>query len=283
MIFLFYPVELGCGKNDRFNYLGFTPQEFKDAFYKQSNFVKGTDAWSTVFIENHDQPRSISRFGDDSTPELRNISGKMIATLESTLSGTMFIYEGQEIGATNVPASWDISEYKDVNTINYWNAFLKTNPSEEEKAKLLKVINLMARDNARTPMLWDDSKNGGFSTGEPWMRVNDNYKEVNAAKERADPNSIYNYYKKALQIRKEYRDVLVHGDFDHVDYENNQIMSYTKTGKDRKAYVVLNLTKDTVKFTKQVDGDLKLILSNYSANSESELQPFESRVYLIDA
>ncbi|GMG55761.1 unnamed protein product [Ambrosiozyma monospora] len=132
-------------------------------------------------------------------------------------------------------------------------------------------------------MLWNDSKNGGFSTGEPWMRVNDNYKEVNAAKARSDPDSIYNYYKKALEIRKEYSDVLVHGDFDHVDYDNEKVMSYIKTGKHGKAYVVLNLTKDVVKYTKQVEGDLKMILTNYSNNPESELQPFEGRVYLFDA
>ncbi|GME85031.1 unnamed protein product [Ambrosiozyma monospora] len=211
MIFLFNLVDLGSTKGDKFNYRDYTSKDFKDAVFDQSNFIKGTDAWSTAFIENHDQSRCISRFGDDSTPKLRNISGKMLATLQATLSGTLFVYEGQEIGMTNVPLSWDISEYKDVNTINYWNAFLKTNPTEQEKDKLKKIINKVCRDNGRTPMLWDDSKNGGFTTGEPWMRANDNYKEVNAAKERADPNSIYNYYKKALQIRKEYRDVLVHG------------------------------------------------------------------------
>ncbi|GMG20050.1 unnamed protein product [Ambrosiozyma monospora] len=289
MLFMFDLVELGCVYGDKFRYTPFTTQQFKKVIGDQSDFIKGTDAWSTFFLENHDQPRCISRFGSDK-PEFRTVSGKMLATLLVASTGTLFIYQGQEIGMVNLPRSWDIKEYLDIQSINYWAAFLANNPNatEEEKSKLMDNINLLARDHARSPVQWDSSVNGGFSTAgakaqNPWMRINDNYKEINVANQTNDPDSVLGYYRKALKVRKQYADPLVYGEFDHVDFENDDIMSFTKTGKQRKAYVVLNLKPKVVPFKILVDGDLKLILTNVDENElkDDELKPFEARIYLV--
>ncbi|KAM9903554.1 hypothetical protein OXX69_007892 [Metschnikowia pulcherrima] len=278
MMFLFDFVELGSDPKDRFRYNGYKLTDLKKAVTTMSSFIDGTDAWSTCFFENHDQPRAITRFGNDS-PEFRFKSGKMLATLLASLTGTLFIYQGQEIGMTNVPSTWDISEYLDINTINYYRQY-KDLHGEEGLKELLKNINLLARDNARTPVQWDDSENGGFSTGKPWMRVNDNYKEVNAASQVNDPESLYSFYKKALHVRKEYKDALIYGKLEILDADNEQVFSFYKKYEGETAYVVLNFTKETLDF-KPVSGNLELVLSNEKDPKDGVLSAYESRVYIV--
>ncbi|KAM9928093.1 hypothetical protein OXX59_002069 [Metschnikowia pulcherrima] len=278
MMFLFDFVELGSDPKDRFRYNGYKLTDLKKAVTTMSSFIDGTDAWSTCFFENHDQPRAITRFGNDS-PEFRFKSGKMLATLLASLTGTLFIYQGQEIGMTNVPSTWDISEYLDINTINYYRQY-KDLHGEEGLKELLKNINLLARDNARTPVQWDDSENGGFSTGKPWMRVNDNYKEVNAASQVNDPESLYSFYKKALHVRKEYKDALIYGKLEILDADNEQVFSFYKKYEGETAYVVLNFTKETLDF-KPVAGNLELVLSNEKDPKDGVLSAYESRVYIV--
>ncbi|KAM9911703.1 hypothetical protein OXX69_003266 [Metschnikowia pulcherrima] len=278
MMFLFDFVELGSDPKDRFRYNGYKLTDLKKAVTTMSSFIDGTDAWSTCFFENHDQPRAITRFGNDS-PEFRFKSGKMLATLLASLTGTLFIYQGQEIGMTNVPSTWDISEYLDINTINYYRQY-KDLHGEEGLKELLKNINLLARDNARTPVQWDDSENGGFSTGKPWMRVNDNYKEVNAASQVKDPESLYSFYRKALHVRKEYKDALIYGKLEILDADNEQVFSFYKKYEGETAYVVLNFTKETLDF-KPVAGNLELVLSNEKDPKDGVLSAYESRVYIV--
>ncbi|KAM9935218.1 hypothetical protein OXX80_005199 [Metschnikowia pulcherrima] len=278
MMFLFDFVELGSDPKDRFRYNGYKLTDLKKAVTTMSSFIDGTDAWSTCFFENHDQPRAITRFGNDS-PEFRFKSGKMLATLLASLTGTLFIYQGQEIGMTNVPSTWDISEYLDINTINYYRQY-KDLHGEEGLKEMLKNINLLARDNARTPVQWDDSENGGFSTGKPWMRVNDNYKEVNAASQVNDPESLYSFYKKALHVRKEYKDALIYGKLEILDADNEQVFSFYKKYEGETAYVVLNFTKETLDF-KPVAGNLELVLSNEKDPKDGVLSAYESRVYIV--
>ena len=278
MMFLFDFVELGLDPKDRFRYNGYKLTDLKKAVTTMSLFIDGTDAWLTCFFENHDQPRAITRFGNDS-PEFRFKSGKMLATLLASLTGTLFIYQGQEIGMTNVPSTWDISEYLDINTINYYRQY-KDLHGEEGLKELLKNINLLARDNARTPVQWDDSENGGFSTGKPWMRVNDNYKEVNAALQVNDPESLYSFYKKALHVRKEYKDALIYGKLEILDADNEQVFSFYKKYEGETAYVVLNFTKETLDF-KPVAGNLELVLSNEKDPKDGVLSAYESRVYIV--
>ena len=280
MMFLFDVVEVGSDPSDRFRYNGYSLVDLKKAVENMCKFTEGTDAWSTVFTENHDQPRSITRFGDDS-PKFRFKSGKMLASLQATLTGTLFIYQGQEFGMTNVPKDWPIEEYLDINTINYWKTFKETHGGMTAE-QLLKNINLLARDNARTPVQWDDSENAGFTTGKPWMRVNDNYKEVNAASQVNDPNSLFNFWKKALEVRKQYKNLFIYGKLTILDYENKKVFSYTKEFNNTKAYVVLNFSADTIKFEALVKGDLELVLSNVAEIDDGNLSPYESRVYVVN-
>ncbi|QRG39018.1 alpha-glucosidase [Candidozyma auris] len=282
MMFLFDVVETGSKPEDRFRYDGFTLKDFKQAVINMSSFTEGTDAWSTVFTENHDQPRSITRFGNDS-PKHRFRSGKMLATLQAALTGTLFIYQGQEIGMTNVPRSWPIEEYLDINSINYYNQFKAAHPDDKEALeRLLDTINLLARDNARTPVQWDDSDNAGFSTGKPWMRVNDNYKEINVASQVNDKTSLFHYWKKALEVRKEYKNLLIYGKLNVLDFDNEKTFTFTKTQNKDIAYIVLNFTEEDVKFEKLVKGDYSLVLSNVDNADSDILSPYEARVYIVD-
>lgn len=279
MMFLFDLVDLGSAPNDKFNYVGYDLVDLKKAVENMSSFIKGTDAWSTVFTENHDQARSISRFGNDS-PEFRFKSGKMLATMLTTLTGTIFLYQGQEFGMINIPIEWDLDEYLDVCTINYLKKFAGSK-TPEEMTKLKHDINLVARDCGRTPVQWDDSEHGGFTTGTPWMRVNESYKEINAASQVDDPDSLYNYWKKALQVRKELRNALIYGDLEILDYENKKVFSYLKAGTEITVYVVLNFTLEDLEFKPAVDGKLELVLTNQTKIREGVLSPYESRVYTV--
>lgn len=185
--------------------------DIKAAFKKTQDLCNGTDAWTSVFMENHDQARSISRYATED-PQYHDRAGKLLAMLLGTLSGTLFLYQGQEIGMTNVPYSWDPTDLQDVGAVNYWKNHKKTYANDEKmlargKWGLIRT----ARDNARTPVQWDDGPNAGFTTGKPWMKINDNYRDINVARQVADPNSIHAFWRRMLKLRKEHSDVFVQG------------------------------------------------------------------------
>ncbi|RCK65951.1 Alpha-glucosidase [Candida viswanathii] len=275
MMFLFDVVEVGSDPRDRFRYNGFDLVDFKKAIKSQGEFIEGTDAWSTVFLENHDQPRSISRFGNDTTPKLRLESGKTLAMLQCCLTGTEFIYQGQEIGMVNVPKTWKIEDYLDINSINYYNQFKKT-ATQEELDELLGRINLLARDNARTPVQWTDQEFAGFSDSKPWMRTNENYEEINVASEIEDENSLLHFWKKMIKIRKEYKDLFVYGGFEILELEDPKLFKFVKTSGNRKAFVVLNFTTDEIEFSHDAG---KLLISTQEPK-DGVLKPYEGRVYI---
>ncbi|EGV62471.1 alpha-D-glucosidase (maltase) (alpha-amylase) (MALT) (MAZS) [Yamadazyma tenuis] len=278
MLFLFDMVELGSDPRDRFIYNGYNLPDLKTAVTNQAEFI-GTEGWTTVFNENHDQPRSVTRFGNDD-PKWRVQSGKLLALLMSSLSGTLFLYQGQEIGMTNVPKEWPIEEYKDINSMNYYNELLQEGASDERIAQFMKVLNLVARDNARTPVQWDASAHAGFSTGKPWMRVNDNYPDINAESQYNDPHSLYNFWKSCLSLRKQHKDLFVYGDLEILDFDNQKTFSFLKKSDDKTVLVVLNFTDKEIDFEPLVKGDLKLLHSNYTKVSQ-QLEPYEGRVYSV--
>ncbi|KAI1206021.1 glycoside hydrolase family 13 protein [Annulohypoxylon truncatum] len=266
MVFEFSMIRLGTGGmfGPKYIYVPFTLPQMKAIVAKWQTFIEGTDGWTTVFCENHDNGRAVSRFGDCSTPELWRASAKTLALWQATLTGTLFLYQGQEIGMTNMPATWGIDEYKDVESLNFYTEALA---SGDEKAIVdtMHGLRILARDHSRIPFQWDDSPNAGFADEgvKTWMRVHDDYQEINAAKQMVDPDSILNFYRQILQLRKEYKDLFVFGTFRLLKAEDEAIFAYVKessltiqdtrlrtngctsnghVGKKRAALVVLNFS-----------------------------------------
>jgi len=241
------------------------------------------DGWNTLYWENHDQPRSVSRYGD---PEnYRRESAKLLGTFILTLRGTPYIYQGQELGMTN--ADWEtMDDLRDVDAINHARELLDRD-GVEEYDDVKDIVGYRTRDNARTPMQWDDSKNAGFTDGDPWIQVNPNYREINAADQQADVDSVYSYYQRLIQLRAD-RDVLVYGDYTDLLPDHETVFAFTRSlsadsGPER-VLVVLHFDDATETFDLPVGcDDATLLECNYDReDTEPEtvtLAPYEARVY----
>ncbi|GAB7355747.1 hypothetical protein MBLNU459_g6436t1 [Dothideomycetes sp. NU459] len=288
MVFQFDIVDLGMGKvfkyqTQPFNY---TLREMKEAITRTQGLITGTDAWTTVFMENHDQSRSISRFGDDS-PQWRERSGKMLSLMLTACSGTLFIYQGQEIGMVNIPMDWDISEYKDIDSCNYYTMVVERSRRDPAKlAEAKRALQHLSRDSARTPMQWDDSTpNGGFTTSQatPWMRVNTSTADINVAQQVADKGSVLAFWKQMLRVRKQHGDLFIHGDFWALDLDNPHVFSFLKEHNGRKALVMCNFSAEErpIPQSEKVQGHQKFLVGNVE-NPAEVLQPWEGRIYLIE-
>ncbi|SHG47326.1 glycoside hydrolase family 13 protein [Ornithinibacillus halophilus] len=272
MIFQFE--HLGLWGKDTDN--GLDLPAFKDTMTKWQKGLENV-GWNALFLENHDQPRSVSTWGNDK--EYREKSAKSLATLYFLMQGTPFIYQGQEIGMTNVQFP-SIEDYDDVGMRNYYYEELENGTPVE---KIMEVIWKTGRDNSRTPMQWNTEKNAGFSDGNPWMKVNPNYTEINVEKELNNPDSIYHYYKKMIQLRKEH-DVLVYGNYDLILEDHEQVYAYTRTLEDEKVVIITNLYPEAADFTLPAElenSEKELLLSNYENCNENTLQPYEARVYKL--
>ncbi|RSK26643.1 alpha-glucosidase [Bacillus sp. HMF5848] len=239
--------------------------------------------WNSLYLENHDQPRSVSRFGNDK--EYHNESAKMLATWLHMMQGTPYIYQGQELGMTNVQFG-SIEEYRDVETHNLWKDLVVNKGADPEK--IMGAIYYRGRDNARTPMQWNDSENAGFTTGTPWIQVNPNYSEINAEKAVKDENSIYNYYKALIKLRKQ-EPAIVHGSYELLLEDDEQIYAYTRTYNGEKLLVITNFSSETPTFTlpSHITFSTKeVLISNYEVDAQEdianiELKPYEARVYKL--
>lgn len=235
-------------------------------------------AWNTNYLENHDQPRVISRYGNDK--QYRVESGKALATMYTFLSGTHFVYQGQEIGMTDYPFK-DWSDFTDVATFCAKRLMEKTHLFT--KKGLFERCAYASRDNARTPVQWSAEENAGFSTGTPWFHVNPNYKEINVAAAEADPDSILNYYRAILKLHKEYKDTAIYGEYkEHLGCDK-RVMVYDKIAEDgSKLTVVINLSDKTVsarRAKKFVDADAKRLIGNYKGSMADMLKPYEAHVF----
>jgi oligo-1,6-glucosidase len=182
---------------------------------------------------------------------------------------------------TNAPKHWDMDEYKDVESRNYWAEAIRlsedgTDPTRKERIK--RGLQLMARDHARLPFQWDNSVNGGFSSGQPWMRVHDDYEEINAAKQEKDENSVLSLYKRMLRLRKEHKDVFVYGTFELVDVENENTFVYKKRYEDQTALITLNFTTESQPLPDTYG--MKLLTSSCTKAAPYTLQPLEGRIYI---
>jgi len=240
--------------------------------------------WNSIYLMNHDQPRAVSRFGNDK--EYRIESAKMLATFTLMLQGTPYIYQGEEIGMTNV-AFETIEDYRDVETLNWYRE--QTELHRANAHDLMKIIHAKSRDNARTPLQWDDSENAGFSSGTPWIKVNPNYKSINVKNALADSNSIFNYYKKLLQLRKQ-NPVIVYGVYDLLLEEHEKLYVFTRTLENERVLVTLNFTGENTSFTmpKSISfSQANLLLANYEVSPAEDihnisLRPYEARVYQLN-
>ena len=229
--------------------------------------------WNSLFWNNHDLPRIVSRWGNDK--EYRVESAKMLATLLHGLQGTPYVYQGEELGMTNV--KFDIEDYKDIETLNLYKERLEKGYAKED---IMESIYVKGRDNARTPMQWDDTENAGFTTGTPWIKVNPNYKTINAKSQTNDENSIFTYYKNLIAFRKEYP-VFVDGDFEMLLEENEHLFAYKRTTEDAKLYVFCNFygETETCDMLEEMK-DKKLLISNYAERESNILEPYEARMYI---
>ncbi|KAF2244455.1 glycoside hydrolase family 13 protein [Trematosphaeria pertusa] len=283
MVFQFDITHLGQGppgSDSKYDFTEWKLPEMKRVVEKWQSFIEGTDGWTTVFCENHDNGRGVSRFAND-TPEWREKSAKMLALCFAAQTGSLFLYQGQEIGMINAPKEWSMDEYKDVEAQNYWREAVR--PSEDgtdptRKERILHGLQLMARDHARLPFQWDSSVNGGFSTGKPWMRAHDLYKEINAEAQEKDADSVLSFYKRLFRLRKERKDVFVYGTFELLDPENLSTFVYKKQYQEKTALVALNFTTEPQPFP--ATEDMRLLLSSYSKTRPDSLQPLEGRIYI---
>ena len=236
MVFQFEHVESSDKDYGKWTTAKYDFKEFKKIMIKWQEELQGK-AWNSLFLGNHDQPRSVSRFGNDN-PAYRDTSAKMLATCLHMMQGTPYVYQGEELGMTNVYFD-KLEDYRDIESINFYTELTEAGLLTPEY--MMKCLMLRSRDNARTPMQWDDSKQAGFTEGEPWIKVNPNYKKINAAQQLEDPDSVFHYYQKLIRLRKE-KDIIVYGEFEPLYREDEQIFAYTRKQDQEKLLTVCNFS-----------------------------------------
>lgn len=236
-------------------------------------------AWNSLYWDNHDQPRCVSMFGNDA-PAYRERSAKMLATCLHMMKGTPYIYQGEELGMTNTHFA-SIDDCRDVEAKNAWQQFV-IDQKRVSPETMLACIDNIGRDNARTPMQWDASENAGFTTGTPWITVNPNYKAINAAAEVDDPDSIFTYYRKLIELRHEH-EIIVYGKFVPLLEDDPSIYAYARELDGKRLLVACNWTQNEVLCTLFDDAQGQELISNYAENEHKKgaLLPYEARVVLL--
>ena len=255
--------------------------ELKRSFSNWQRKLYGK-AWNSLYWCNHDQPRVVSRLGND-TDTWWNKSAKMLATCLHFMQGTPYVYQGEELGMTNYPFS-DIRDFRDVESINAYHEYTETLHVDSDK--MISYLRNKSRDNARTPMQWDETDEAGFTTGVPWMPVNPNYKRINAAAQIGDEDSVYNYYRKLISLRKEHP-IIVNGDFELVGEDDADVFVYLRHWKNQILWVACNFTDRMQKIVNPSSNHAEyrewhVICDNYSPSGDAfekdqiELQPYEA-------
>jgi oligo-1,6-glucosidase len=250
------------------------------------NDALGTQGWTSSYLGNHDLPRMVSRFGDDG--RYRRPSAKLLATLVCTLRGTPTLYQGDELGMTNVPFR-SIDDYRDVQSLNYYRDAVEGRGTPPQQA--LDVLARVSRDHARTPMQWSDAEHAGFTTGTPWIMVNPNYPDINAQDQREDEHSVLRYHRDLIRLCKEHA-ALTYGTYEPFALDDRTVWAYRRRGTDETLLVVLNVATAPLSFFDASEAvpdgtDLTLLLSNYATDmpdtpEQLRLRPYETRVYRVD-
>ncbi len=275
MVFSFHHLKVDFVGNEKWVLVPFDFQKLKNILFSWQTSMSDHNAWNAVFWCNHDQPRVVSRFGDEG--EYWKPSAKMLGTVIHCLRGTPYVYQGEEIGMTN-PGFTSLDQYRDVESINHFHILRDRGLHEDSAYDILRVH---SRDNSRTPMQWDAGENGGFSEAEPWISMNPNHKTINAASQVDDPDSIFAHYRKLIALRKQY-DVIANGDFAPLDMAHPSVLAYTRRTDREDLVVINNFYRKEADWTCPVDLDgFTCLLSNYAdsrAETKLHLRPYESLV-----
>ncbi|QEA32668.1 alpha-glucosidase [Leuconostoc carnosum] len=250
--------------------------DLKENLSKWQNELAGK-AWNSLYWDNHDQPRAVSRYGDD-RPEYRVVSAKMVATLLHFLQGTPYVYQGEEIGMTNA-YNLKREDFDDVEIKQAFKYLVEKTKLVDENT-MLNYVHAKGRDNARTPMQWDDSENAGFTTGTPWLKLNSNYDSINVQEALADKNSIFYYYQKLIRLRHD-MPIITTGIYELLDAQDAEVYAYRRVGKKDQLLVINNFTDQKLTREYHVPSDAELIISNYSDDQGETLRPYEAKVYLF--
>ncbi|KRK09994.1 alpha-glucosidase [Lacticaseibacillus zeae DSM 20178 = KCTC 3804] len=235
-------------------------------------------AWNSLYWNNHDQPRVVSRFGDDKSEKNRVLSAKMLATMLHMQQGTPYIYEGEEIGMTNAYFP-NLNDYVDIDSINSYHQIVDQQHLVDDKT-MMKYIEMHSRDNARTPMQWDSTQNAGFSKHQPWEKMNPNFEKINVQQALDDPNSIFYYYQKLIEFRHTLP-VITNGTYELVpgNEDDEQIYAFTRTNSDTTLLIILNYTDNTLSRDYDLPSDAKILISNYPDDQGNTIRPYEAKVY----
>ena len=272
MVFHFDHLQIDFGPEGKFDPQPIDFLKFKKVFSNWDSLLRNK-GWNSIFLGNHDFSRIVSRFGNDQ--KYRYESAKLLATLLTTLRGTPYVYQGDEIGMTNVKYP-SIEYYDDVETINAWKEAKGNNKNMDD---FLKAVHRQSRDNARTPLQWNDSKFAGFSTNKPWIDVNSNYDKINVESEENNPDSILNYYREIIRIRKNNL-TLVYGDFLDIEPDNEKLYIYKRWDKQKTFVVILNFSDEKILCDLNDLSSMILVIGNYKKSVfDGFMDPWEARVY----
>lgn len=274
MVFNFHHLKVDYKNKQKWELQPFDFEELKQLFHTWQLGMQEHNAWNALFWDNHDQPRALSRFGNDK--QYWKESAKMLATAVQLMRGTPYIYQGEEIGMTNAYFT-RVDQYRDVESINYYDILKKQGKSEEETIHILQE---RSRDNGRTPMQWNAQENAGFTKSTPWMQVIDNYKDINVEKNMDEEDSILQYYRKLIQLRKEY-DVISKGSYEPLLETHPQVFAYKRNYENENLIVVNNFYGEETTIDLALEG-YKVLISNYAQKENEDpknLRPYETRVY----
>ena len=276
MVFSFHHLKVDFMGNEKWVIVPFDFQKLKNILFDWQTHMAENHAWNAVFWCNHDQPRVVSRFGN--TEKYWKESAKMLAAAIHCLRGTPYIYQGEELGMTNAGFT-DISQYKDVESLNHFRILQEKGLSKENAYQILQIH---SRDNSRTPMQWSDGTNGGFTEGNPWIQVNENTRFINAETELQDPDSVFIFYKKLIRLRKEY-DIIAYGEFEPKAEKHLSIFAYKRYYKGKELLVINNFYGNHVRWDAGEDLELyECLLGNYEKQdingTEVILKPYETMI-----
>ena len=275
MIFSFHHLRIDYPSGNKWEIQPFRFHDLKKNLFTWQREMEKGGGWNALFWYNHDQPRIVSRVGDEGKYRLE--SAKMLATALHGLKGTPYIYQGEEIGMTNAHFT-DISQYRDIESLNYYNLMRRKGKPEEE---IYEILRRKSRDNSRTPMQWDDTENAGFSEADPWISVIPNYKEINTL-DREDENSIFSYYRKLIRLRKTVP-VLADGSFEALLEEDDRILAYKRRTKEQELYVFCNFFPEEASVDFSLPEGCRCLLSNYNEEIQPgalKLRPYEAVMFL---